>query len=336
MLRLEAGADDLLHSRFALSPLVELDGLIRTLAGLPAPRLSAYRAAALRPAYQRLRRDPAFGALIALYSEQAGPLFLADPAAPAGLAAPAVRTFAAELAALRATPLDVARREIAECLERRPVADPRHRAVLRGKAVVAHFADALDAAWYELLAPDWPRLRAIGERDLTHRAGLVSRAGWAAALDSLHPRVRWRAGGLEVGSGARQLSVRLGGAGLLLVPSVHNGPSIAVHTADPGPKAVVYPARGTAAAADRTDPAALAALIGHTRARLLRALCTPASTTQLARELDLPVSAVSDHLGTLRRAGLLYRARAGRSVLYTRTTLGTTLATRPTGDEPGT
>lgn len=31
--------------------------------------------------------------------------------------------------------------------------------------------DALDIAWRELVAPDWPQLRAICERDVVHRAG---------------------------------------------------------------------------------------------------------------------------------------------------------------------
>jgi DNA-binding transcriptional ArsR family regulator len=73
-------------------------------------------------------------------------------------------------------------------------------------------------------------------------------------------------------------------------------------------------------------PEALAALVGRARARLLQSLAEPASTTQLARSLGLAPGAVGDHLGVLLRAGLLDRARSGRSVLYHRTPLGDALA----------
>jgi DNA-binding transcriptional ArsR family regulator len=48
-------------------------------------------------------------------------------------------------------------------------------------------------------------------------------------------------------------------------------------------------------------------------------LDSAASTTQLARALGMATGAVGDHLGVLLRAGLLERARSGRSVLYRRT-----------------
>jgi len=56
------------------------------------------------------------------------------------------------------------------------------------------------------------------------------------------------------------------------------------------------------------------------------ALDAPASTTHLARSLGMTTGAVGDHLAVLRRAGLLRRARDGRSVLYERTPLGDAMA----------
>ena len=75
-----------------------------------------------------------------------------------------------------------------------------------------------------------------------------------------------------------------------------------------------------------TDAGALGVLIGASRARVLRALDEPVSTTQLAAALRLAVGAAGDHLAVLLRAGLVDRARAGRSVLYRRTPLGDALA----------
>lgn len=98
---------------------------------------------------------------------------------------------------------------------------------------------------------------------------------------------------------------------------------------DPWPRTLVYRARGTAALWGEQEtaprPDALTALVGRARARLLLALDAPASTSHLARSLAMAPGAVGDHLAILRGAGLLVRARSGRSVLYRRTPLGEAL-----------
>ncbi|WP_230421121.1 ArsR/SmtB family transcription factor [Actinomadura soli] len=67
---------------------------------------------------------------------------------------------------------------------------------------------------------------------------------------------------------------------------------------------------------------ALAALVGESKARLLRLLDEPLATVELAHRLRVTPSAVSQHLGVLHRAGLVTRARQGRRVLYHRSPLG--------------
>lgn len=323
MLRFEVDAHDMSRSRFALSPVFELLSLLRILAGLSRQRLPPDWSARLLPNFHRLRDETDLDAVLALESRSYGPDFIARP--PLGLA----QTWEDDLAALRNTELPDARREIAHCLSLRPTTDRRVLAVLDSDDVVDRIGDALHLAWDRLLARDWPQLRAICERDVVHRAGQLSRSGWAAALDRLHPRLRWRAGGIEVLRMADNRTVALGGEGLLLIPSVFVWPNVAVHVDDPWPKAVTYPARGTAALWERpaaTDSDALADLLGRSRARLLTALQEPSSTSQLAASLGLAVGAVGDHLTILRRAGLLHRARSGRSVLYQRTPLGDALA----------
>jgi hypothetical protein len=319
VIRFKVGGEDLLRSRFALSPLFELDGLLRRVA---ARRLPAAWLTRITPSYRLLQRSPAFRAVLALHSPRHGPAFIAPP--PQGLA----QTVADDLAVVRATPLAQAREEIAECLRQRPSTDGEALAVLAAPDVVDQVADALDRAWHDLLAPDWPQLRAICERDVVHRAGRLGSGGWLAALDGLHARVRWRDGGIEVLRNTLERAIDLRGEGLLLVPSVFVWPGVAVHHEDPWPKTLIYPARGVAALWEHPAPTpdALGALLGRSRARLLAALDTPASTTQLARSLGLAVGAVGDHLTVLRRAGLLDRARAGRSVLYRRTPVGDALA----------
>ena len=97
---------------------------------------------------------------------------------------------------------------------------------------------------------------------------------------------------------------------------------------EPWPATLIYPARGIAALWETpatAAPGALGDLVGRTRAGLLTALDQPASTTQLARSLGLATGAAGDHLAVLRGAGLVTRARSGRSVLYRRTPLGDAL-----------
>ncbi|GIJ70946.1 ArsR/SmtB family transcription factor [Virgisporangium ochraceum] len=322
MLRFEVTPEDLLATRFAVSPMFELHSLLRSLNGRTGRSAlpPAWRAR-LRPRFAALRRDSELDAVLALYLPREGAGFIAPP--PASL----TQSIDDDLSMIRATPPSVARAEIRRFVGRQPLLDARVRATLSGRSAVARIADALATAWHELLAPDWPQLRAICERDVVHRAGELGRGGWAAALSGLHDAVRWNAGGIEI---ARMPGgpVTLGGAGLTLVPSVFVWPGLAAHHDDPWPRAVIYPARGTAALLEPSGqrPAdALVALIGRSRAQLLVALAEPASTTQLARANRLAVGAVGDHLAVLLEAGLVDRARAGRSVLYRRTPLGDAL-----------
>lgn len=321
MLRLTVHRDDLLNSRFAVSPLFELDNLLRKLAGPTSGRLPQEWLARLRPVFRELRQTTALDAVLALQRGRYGPAFVAPP--PASLA----QTIEEDLAAVRATPLALARKEIATSLSDAPTPSRRALDVLEDSSVVPVIADTLETAWHELIAADWPAMRAICERDVIHRAGLLSRGGWTAALGGLHPRVRWHDGEIELRHRVN-LHVDLRGQGLLLVPSVFVWPNVAVYTDPPWPHALIYPARGTAALLEPDQappPEALADLIGRSRARLLTALSTPASTTQLATTLRLAPGAVGDHLAILRRAGLVTRARSGRSVLYRRTPLAEAL-----------
>jgi len=328
MFRIEVGPTDLARSRFAVSPLFELDNLLRKLSGLDNNRLPPDWSARLRPIFRRLRTRTALNAVLALQTRHYGAGFTAPP--PQGLA----QTIEDDLASVRATPLSLARREIDKCLSLVPATDERILAVLRDKRVVEVLAETLETAWHELLAGDWLQLRAICERDVVHRAGLLSRVGWAAAIDGLDRKLRWRDGAIELAWRHRETSIAGSGDGLLLVPSVFIWPHVAVHTDPPWPRTLIYPARGIAGIWQppaQEEPGALAALLGRSRATLLVALAEPASTTQLARSLSLAPGAVGDHLTVLRNAGLVHRARSGRSVLYQRTPLGDALAGSATG-----
>jgi DNA-binding transcriptional ArsR family regulator len=317
MIRLEVDAADLLRTRFGVSPLFELGSLLRKLVGM-AP---LGRFARLRPVFERLRGESELDAVVALHAPRYGADFVGPP--PPGMQ----HTWEADLASVRSTPLPVARRQIAMALAEGTKIPDSVRAVLASADVVERLADALETAWHALLAPDWPQLRAICESDVVHRAGDLGAGGWAAAFDGLHRDVRWNDGAVEI-SGPAARTVPSDGRGLLLVPSALTWPRFAVFTDPPWHRALVYPARGVAALWESpAEPGgALAELVGRSRARVLLALDSPASTTQLGRRLGLAVGAVGDHLAVLRRSGLVRPARAGRSVLYRRTPLGDALA----------
>ena len=324
-MRIVVGPGDVAASRFAISPLGEAMSALRVLAGRePAGPLRPW-IERTRPRYDRLRRDtPAVGALIALFR---GPGYNADfirpPPAGVGL------TFDQELAAVRATPLRQARAELARNLDghRRPSAYVG--AILAAPDVVDRLADAIRATWASLVQPDWPRLRAILERDVVQRAGQLAAYGWAAALADLDERLSWESDGPrgEITIRGFGLQTHRPGGGLLFVPSAFS--KLIPYVDPPWPYALVYRARGVAELLGPLDPArprdALDRLVGATRATLLRALAAPASTTQLASQLGLAVGTVGDHLAVLRETGLVRRARLGRTVRYERTALGDAL-----------
>jgi DNA-binding transcriptional ArsR family regulator len=323
-LRIEVCREDLTMSRFALSPLWELTFALRLL-GTPQPNGGQVLRPWLvrtRSRYQTLAREADIEVINTLQPPGWGPDFLAP--VPASLSV----TIGDLLGQVASTPPDQARRQAAEALRRQPSADPRVRRILAGDRVAEYVAEVLSAAWEALLAPEWPTLRAILERDVVYRAGQLTSRGWAAALGDLHPDLSWRQGRIELSqwSGDEEL----GGRGLLFVPSVFVWPKLALRLEPPWPPALVYPARGVAALWERPGRkehgAALDRLLGPSRAAVLLALDEPASTTQLVAALGQSLGGVGDHLAVLREAGLITRARSGRSVLYRRTPVGDALA----------
>jgi DNA-binding transcriptional ArsR family regulator len=327
-LRIEVAQQDLVTSRFAISPLWELTQALRRLAGPPARDDAALRPwlVRVRDRYQRLARDADLAVLHALQPPNWGTDFLSP--VPASVST----TIDDLLAQVRATPTDEVQHEVAEALSRQPGIGTRVRGILTGGQAAAHCADILAAAWQALLESEWPTLRAILERDVIHRAGQLTSKGWAAALDGLHPQLAWQPGRIELARWPGQQDAALAGRGLLFVPSVFVWPGLAVSLEPPWPPALIYPARGVAALWETpatSQPAAnggaLGPLLGTSRAAILRALDEPASTTQLAAILGQSLGGLGGHLAVLRRAGLLARARSGRSVLYRRTAVGDAL-----------
>ncbi|MEU0091894.1 winged helix-turn-helix domain-containing protein [Kribbella sp. NPDC006257] len=72
-------------------------------------------------------------------------------------------------------------------------------------------------------------------------------------------------------------------------------------------------------------PAGVAGVLGRSRAELLTQLDGPRSTTERAGRTGLTPGGVSQHLSALRADGLVTAHRAGRAVLYARTSVAEAL-----------
>ncbi|POX56598.1 transcriptional regulator [Streptomyces sp. Ru71] len=320
--RLHFAEGDFLRCRFALSPLWETQEVVRTLKrterhGYHAPWLRRTREAAGR-------LD--LGALWLLMPWRGhSPDWLCPP--PTGPAA----TFEEEIAAVRAADPEAARADTARSLADTPGAleSARGRAWLADpELMISELADALEEVWHTLVAPDWPRLRALLEADIAFHSRRLAEVGLGGLLPEINRGFGWHAGTLTVeyrGEHERHL----GGQGLVLMPSVFIWPDVVSTFEPPWQPTLVYPARGIAGLwaepADRA-PDSLVRLLGRGRAAVLTALADPASTTALAHRLGLAPSSVSAHLTALREAGLLTARRYGHQVLYERTPLGMALA----------
>jgi DNA-binding transcriptional ArsR family regulator len=319
---IEVSPADLAGCRYAISPLIETMSALRVVASHDAAGVLRPWVARMRPRLAELRRsEPAVGALISLFRRDDNADFIHPP--PTG----PQRSFSDELAGVRATPLARARAELARNLTGHRAPPAYAQRILDGPGVVDRLADALSAAWSTLVEPEWPRLRAVLERDIVQRAGRLAAYGWGAALADLHPRVSWTADGAIAIRHRDPGQYRVDGRGLLFVPSVFADLALAVDP--PRPISMVYRARGVADILGPPPPApagdTLAPLLGPVRAAILRALAAPATTSQLAAQLGVSLGTVGGHLTVLRSAGLVARTRAGRSVRYAATPVGEAL-----------
>jgi DNA-binding transcriptional ArsR family regulator len=199
-------------------------------------------------------------------------------------------------------------------------------------------AAELRAAHGRLIAPHWPRIRAVLDADIAYHSRRLAVGGAAGLFAELHPDLRWQDSRLtltDVARGDRQ-STGTAPGGLVLIPLVLGPPYVLVKLHTTTQTTVRYPARGTGGLwTAGTRPAGRSAvrLLGRRRAELLEALRSPATTTALARAAGLTPSAVSQHLGVLRGCGLVASERSGRTVLHVATGHGLDLL--DAGSSPG-
>lgn len=325
MISYELCVEDLTDTRFAVSPVYETMLSLRVL-----------REPGLSPLHLPWRRS-VVGRLDGVDTELLLSLVGPRRALPDFLT-PRPEEFAPslddELALVRRSAPDVVRRDLLAAYEPYPLPAVLDEATAddAGTAVfVDTVCDLLQQYWTVALEPSWRQLRLVLEADMTYRARQLTVGGARLLFADMHPNLRWRDGVLYIAQMIGQHHVPATGRGLLLIPSVFAHKPAPPVGAGKAPS-LVYPSRGVATAwtpAPPPDAAALVALLGAPRARLLGLLDEPLPTIELARRLQVTPSAVSQHLRVLHATGLVTRARDGRQVLYRRSDLADQLVDAP-------
>ncbi|MFC0115453.1 DUF5937 family protein [Kibdelosporangium aridum] len=313
MIEIQLGEVGAHRVRLAISPLEEVLNAIRLLTRPGRSPVHARWAVANRPTLTCLD-VPELVALVK--GDRYFPDFLSPPPTDAWTAVEdqleAVTRTPAEQVSLEVT-MSAAGRDESELAEL--LVDPDKTRDL--------LAEQLGRCWDVLIRPLWPRIKDVLDTDVHYRTRQFGSGGIAKVLTGLHPGVMIEGGRILMPT-FNSARLDLDDRGLLLVPSSFAG-GIGVMMTPPWQPSVVYPARGVATLwedvpALDSDP--LAGVVGRTKARVLRALADPASTTTLAQRLGVAPSTISEHVKALAAAGLLSARRSGRSVHYRRSALG--------------
>lgn len=312
MIQINLSADATARTRFAISPLYQVMGLLFELGRRPqlVPR-------ELRLRSRTVIQSRGLWLLAALTVSEKGytPDFLTpEPAAYrqpvddelhriAGAAADRVRDEMAVVCNgldVTALPGRAAQRIVLEALD-----EGEDRFAQR-------LACQLDVFWTEVVSDSWEDVSDRLERDVDRRAAMTVRSGLGGMIGGLDPLLGWDDGALSVRSEYR---VEIEAPGIILIPGAFlHSPTFSIdptYADTPRTPVITYPI-GT-----RPDvPHDLGELIGGSRATILKALATPRTTAEVARHVHLSPSTVSYHLQVLHRAGLLRRVQRSRHVFY--------------------
>ncbi|CBG68175.1 conserved hypothetical protein [Streptomyces scabiei 87.22] len=187
---------------------------------------------------------------------------------------------------------------------------------------------ALRAYHHAVIAPHEEHIQQRLHAERARHAHTLFHAGTGGMLDQLGPTVRWRSPVLEIAPYPDHRDVSLDGRGLLLIPS-HFCWHAPIALADPGlPPVLLYPLHHLPATTRALDSPSLNALLGTTRAAILRAGATGCTTTEAAHRAGVTPTTASHHTAVLRDAGLINSHRHANTVLHTLTPLGAALLER--------
>ncbi|HEX5534831.1 MAG TPA: DUF5937 family protein [Actinomycetales bacterium] len=308
--RLGAGAASV---RWAMSPIHEVVSLAQL---LTEPRR--------HPMYQqwlRRRRHRLSGLeLSALTVFMADGAYRPDFLDPSPLSSEP--TFEEGLTALLGAPTDEVYAELVDATRGRDAA-VRRRLLDDPDRARSDAAVAARHLWKAAVEPEWPSMRQALRAEMLDRALQVNREGLRAVIPRLHATMACDTDTISV---QRPVDIDADCPdGLLLVPSLFITDRVQCTTSDHWMPAIYYPAPGRYLWAAPPTPRSLDRLLGTTRSKILAALVTPLQTTVVAGLVGVTAATTSEHLATLRSAGLIDSSRSGRTVTHELTTAGRAL-----------
>jgi DNA-binding transcriptional ArsR family regulator len=318
---------ELAATRFAASPLCETIRAVQLLAAPQPPSVNRpWLDWARHQLDERTLRVPGLWPLVVNGLPTYPEFLMPAPASQWPL-------FNDELARVAATAAGPVRASLCRVFGQGSWPDSARELFERPRKALSQITAELAECHERLIAPHWDRIRAVLDADIAYRTGVLASGGARDLFADMHPDMHWAAGTLtlcDADTDPSVFHVRKGPDGVVLVPSVFAWPHVSVSMATSTQTILMYPARGAAnvwrpLGHDGVSGTPAEHLLGVSRARLLGALRSPATTTTLARQLGVTPSAVSQHLSFLHRGQLVQRQRRGRAVLYQTSDLGLAL-----------
>ena len=186
-----------------------------------------------------------------------------------------------------------------------------------------------------IVEPRWDGALVAFHAEVARRIPVLAARGHEELFASLHPRLRWRENGLD--RTGFDGDYDLHGLGMVLMPSPFwtGDPLFSISDDGLRPHVLIYAAhpRGfhgrppgpNGLTADPAEGDSLAALLGPTRAAVLRALAAPRGTAELAGVVGISPASASEHAKVLREVHLIETSREGRVARHSLTALGRTM-----------
>jgi DNA-binding transcriptional ArsR family regulator len=241
------------------------------------------------------------------------PDFLTPPAAPDGLEG--------DIDAILSTPAERVADELTTLalVHQAPSWGPR----LAAGDLRSDLGAALRTYHQKVIEPHSDLMSAELAADRATRARALARGGPGRLLSSFQPLMRWRSPVLEVRYPVNR-TIHLAGRGLDLIPSYfcwQNAITLADTDLSP---VLVYPVLREPPN-PKTGEVTAAALLGKTRAAVLRATAAGLTASEIAVQVGIGAPTTSHHLTVLRDSGLIATHRADKTVLHVLTPLGAAL-----------
>jgi DNA-binding transcriptional ArsR family regulator len=178
-----------------------------------------------------------------------------------------------------------------------------------------------ETAFRAAVQPYWEDVRANHYSELAQHGRLLACQWVGAALATVIPGATWCGDCLLIDS-SQDRTVRLGGRGLVITPTAFwTGPPLVGELPDQ-PVLLAYSAPPVLSIRVGAEADSLAAVLGATRAAVLRLLPTEHTTGDIARQLDISAPSASEHSAALRAARLISSRRDGKAVVHRATVLG--------------